>query len=180
MLLVAIPTPYFIIGVIVILITIFLVFLFIRENKKRKLFITQVVYQLMKEKMEDVQYIEKNKIYDISFKYNGRYFYVKLHEGGSKKGFIMTNPTTIHEQTYSSNYGPSKDSEYASKLTPFLVEPLNGLKIILIKNNMLRITKYINENEIEEVRYNEPAFNVYIVQEKDLTNFINLIKKKKK
>lgn len=180
MFLVAIPIQYFIIGVIVLLIIVLGVFLYKKETKKRKLFITQVMYQLMKEKMEDVQYIENNKIYDISFKYNGRNFYLKIHEGGAKKGFIMTNPTTIHEQTYGSNYGPSKNSEHAVKLTPFLVEPLKGIKIILVKNNMLRITKYINENEIEEVRYNEPAFNVYIVQEKDLVEYLNLIKKKKK
>ena len=45
---------------------------------------------------------------------------------------------------------------------------------------MLRITKYINENELEEVKYNVPSFNTYIVQEKDLNNYLEYIKIKDK
>ena len=53
-------------------------------------------------------------------------------------------------------------------------------KIILIKNNMLRMTKYINENEIVEIKYNVPSFNTFIVQEKDLDSFIEFLKNSKK
>ena len=42
------------------------------------------------------------------------------------------------------------------------------------------MTKYINENEIVEIKYNVPAFNTYIVQEKDFSNFIELLKTPKK
>ena len=177
---VVISIKHFIIITIIILLFLLGILIYQKENKKNKLFITQVMYKLMKEKMENVEYSDNKKLYDISFKNNNRNFFIKIYKGGPKKGLIMTNPTTLYEQTYSSEYGSSKKSEHAVKLTPFLVEPLNGIKIILIKNNMLRITKYINENEIEEVRYNEPSFNTYIVQEKDLDKFLELVKKKKK
>ena len=42
------------------------------------------------------------------------------------------------------------------------------------------MTKYINENEIVEIKYNVPAFNTFIIQEKDLENFITLLKNPKK
>ena len=45
---------------------------------------------------------------------------------------------------------------------------------------MLRMTKYINENEIVEIKYNVPSFNTFIVQEKDLDSFIEFIKNSKK
>ena len=40
--------------------------------------------------------------------------------------------------------------------------------------------KYINENEIVEIKYNVPSFNTFIVQEKDLDNFIEFLKNSKK
>lgn len=179
MFLVAVPIKLFIIAIIVVLLLFLGIMIYKNEIKKRQAFISEVVYKLMKEKMENVEY-NNNNLYDITFRYNNRNFYIKVYKGGSKKGFIMTNPTTIHETTYTSAYGPSKSSEHVDKLTPFLVEPLNGIKIILIKDNLLRITKYINENEIEEVKYNIPSFNTYLIQEKDLDNFIELIKNSKK
>ena len=42
------------------------------------------------------------------------------------------------------------------------------------------MTKYINENEIVEIKYNVPSFNTFIVQEKDLDSFIEFIKNSKK
>jgi hypothetical protein len=42
------------------------------------------------------------------------------------------------------------------------------------------MTKYINENEIVEVKYNVPAFNTYLIQNKDFDSFIELIKNVKK
>lgn len=180
MLFVSISLEAFIVGIIVVLVSVLAILIYFNEMKKRKLFITQVVYNLMKEKMENVEHDEKNTLYDITFNYNNRKFFVKIYKGGSKKGFIMTNPTTIYETTYTSVNGPTKSSEMISKLTPFLVEPLEGIKVILIKDNLLRMTKYINENEIEEVKYNIPSFNTYLIQEKDFNNFLTLIKNSKK
>ena len=133
----------------------------------------------MKEKMEDIHQ-SNDKVYDISFRNNTKRFYIKIHNGGSKKGFVMTNPLTIYEHIYPSKYGSSKKNYVLTKLKPFLSEKLEGIKIILVKDNLLRITKYINENEIEEVKYNEPSFNTYIVQEKEFNSFLDLLSKKKK
>ena len=154
---VSIPTPVFIGAIILIIVAVIAFFILKKIDSKNKEFFTKTVYTLMKEKMEDVVY-----------------------EGGPRKGFIMTNPTTIFDVTYTGDFGPSKSKEVATKLTPFLVEPLKGIKIILVKNNMLRMTKYINENEIVEIKYNVPAFNTFIIQEKDLENFITLLKNPKK
>lgn len=179
MYLVSMSIEQFIILIVLLLIIALSIYLFLSNQKKKKLFITQVIHKLINEKMENVKYLKKN-IYDISFRYNNRNFFIKLYKGGNKKGFVMTNPFTIHEQKYKSEYGSSVKSEHLENLTAFLLEKFDGIKIILIKDNLLRITKYINENEIEEVRYNEPAFGIYIVQEKDLDSFIDLIKKKRK
>ena len=180
MLLVSVPLEAFIVGVIIVLVASLVVMFYMNESKKRKLYTTQIVYNLMKEKMENVEHDPKNSLYDVKFKYNNRTFYIKTYKGGSKKGFIMTNPTTIFETTYSSVNGPTKSSEVITKLIPFLKEPLDGIKVILIKDNLLRITKYINENEIEEVKFNIPSFNTYLVQEKDFEKFIEIIKNSKK
>ena len=180
MLLVSVPLEAFIVGVIIVLVASLVVMFYMNESKKRKLYTTQIVYNLMKEKMENVEHDPKNSLYDVKFKYNNRTFYIKTYKGGSKKGFIMTNPTTIFDVTYTGDFGPSKSKEIATKLTPFLKEPLKGIKIILVKNNMLRMTKYINENEIVEIKYNVPSFNTFIIQEKDLENFITLLKNPKK
>ena len=155
-------------------------FIIKKIDNKNKEYFKQIVFNLMKEKMEDVVYEEKNQNYDVSFKFNNTNFFIKVYEGGPRKGFIMTNPTTIFDVTYTGEFGPSKSKEIATKLTPFLVEPLKGIKVILVKGNMLRMTKYINENEIVEIKYNVPAFNTYIVQEKDFSNFIELLKTPKK
>ena len=177
---VSIPTPVFIGAIILIIVAVIAFFILKKIDSKNKEFFTKTVYTLMKEKMEDVVYEEKNSNYDISFKFNNNNFFIKVYEGGPRKGFIMTNPTTIFDVTYTGDFGPSKSKEVATKLTPFLVEPLKGIKIILVKNNMLRMTKYINENEIVEIKYNVPAFNTFIIQEKDLENFITLLKNPKK
>ena len=180
MLLVAVPLEIFIIAIIAVLLVALAVMIFINEKKKRNLYITQIMYKLMQEKMENVEHNNKNSLYDIKFRFNNKNFFLKVHKGGSKRGFIMTNPTTIYETTYSNANGPTTSSEVASKLTPFLVEPRDGVKIILIKENLLRMTKYINENEIVEVKYNVPAFNTYLIQNKDFDSFIELIKNVKK
>ena len=179
MLVITIPLDIFIISLIVVMIIILSLYLFIRQKKKMKNFIANVIHLLMKSGMENIQYFKRTRLYNISFKNNNNNYAIKIYKGGSKKGFIMTNPSTIHATTYSSQYGPVKDSKQATKLIPFLIEPFNGKKIILIYKNMLRITKYINENEIEEVKYDIPSFGTYIVQEKDLSNFIEYIKNKK-
>lgn len=179
MLFVLIPLKSLVISIIVILLIGTILYIYIRNNKIKNQFIAKIVYLLMKEKMKNIQYNKKTNLYNISFSYNDRNYYIKIYKGGPKKGFIMTNPTTIYATTYSSQYGPSKKSERATSLTPFLQKSLNGLKIILIQKNMLRITKYINENEIEEVKYNSPSFNTFIIQENDFSKFIEFIKNKK-
>lgn len=180
MLLVLLSREYIIPLLIILVIAVCIPLILFLKNKKEKTYIASIVDKLIQEDMVDVKCNKDKKLYNISFKYNNKNFFLRIHQGNKRKGFIMTNPSTIHEVTYKSEYGSAKKSEYAQSLTPFLTESLKGIKIILVKNNMLRITKYINENEIEEVRYNEPSFNVYIVQEKDLNNFIELIKKKRK
>lgn len=180
MLFVSLSIEIFIAVIVALLIAAVGVFFILKESKKKKLYLTQVVYKLMQEKFEDVNHDEKINLYDVSFKYNNKNFFIKIYKGGPRKGIIMTNPTTIFDVTYTSPYGPSTNKEVATKLTSFLVEPLDGIKIILIKNNMLRMTKYINENEIVEIKYNVPSFNTFIVQEKDLDSFIEFIKNSKK
>ena len=180
MLFISIPLPVFIGVIAIVLIAIGAFFILKKIDNKNKEFFTKIVYYSMKEKMENVVYEEKNSNYDITFNYNNINFFIKVYEGGPRKGFIMTNPTTIFDVTYTGDFGPSKSKEVATKLTPFLVEPLKGIKVILVKGNMLRMTKYINENEIVEIKHNVPAFNTYIVQEKDFSNFIELLKTPKK
>ena len=180
MLFISIPLPVLIGVVVVILVAVAAFFIIKKIDNKNKEYFKQIVFNLMKEKMEDVVYEEKNQNYDVSFKFNNTNFFIKVYEGGPRKGFIMTNPTTIFDVTYTGEFGPSKSKEIATRLTPFLVEPLKGIKVILVKGNMLRMTKYINENEIVEIKYNVPAFNTYIVQEKDFSNFIELLKTPKK
>lgn len=170
----------FITIIVCILLIILAVLIFLKNKKKHNTFLANVMDILMKNKMENIQYNTNKKMYTFSFKYNEKQYFIKIINGGKKKGIVMTNPTTIFIKTYSSNYGPATKSEYATKLENFLSEPLGGTKIILIKNNMLRITKYINENELEEVKYNVPSFNTYIVQEKDLNNYLEYIKIKDK
>ena len=180
MLFISIPLPAFIAIAVLIVIAVIAIFVIRKIDNKNKEYYKQIVFILMKEKMEEVVYEEKNQNYDISFKFNNTNFFIKVYEGGPRKGFIMTNPTTIFDVTYTGEFGPSKSKEVATRLTPFLVEPLKGIKVILVKENMLRMTKYINENEIVEIKYNVPAFNTYIVQEKDFSNFIELLKTPKK
>ena len=144
MFLVLMSIEHFIILIVTLLIIALSLYLFLINQKKKKLFITQVIHKLINEKMENVQYLKKN-IYDITFKSSNRNFFIKLYKGGKRKGFVMTNPFTIHEQKYKSEYGPSIKSEHLDNLTSFLLEKLDGIKIILIKDNLLRITKYINE-----------------------------------
>ncbi len=179
MFLVSLPLKEFLIILIILLIIGLTIFICLYQNKKRKVFKSRVIYKLMKAKMENVE-LSKNKIYDLSFSFNNKIFYMKLYRGGNKKGFVMTNPTTIYEQIYRTNFSPAKKNYRLEKLTSFLVEPLEGIKVILIQDNLLRINKYINENEIEEVKFNERAFSTYLVQEKDFDNFIETVKRNKK
>ena len=180
MLSILISLDLFVMLFIAILLIVFLIIMINFKRKKYNAFIANIINNLMKNKMENIKYDNKNKLYSLSFKYDNKNYYIKVIDGGNKKGIVMTNPTTIHFKTYSSQYGPATKSEYAKKIAPFLSEKLDGIKIILVRKNMLRITKYINENELEDVKYNIPSFNTFIVQEKDFNNYLEYIKNKKK
>lgn len=170
----------FIFILVIIAIIIILTVIFVLKRKKYNTFLASIINTLMKNKMENINYENKRKLYSITFNYNDKKYYIKIIDGGKKKGIVMTNPTTIHLKTYSSQYGPATKSEHAKNLESFLKEKFDGIKILLVRKNMLRITKYINENELEEVKYDVPSFNTYIVQEKDFNNYLEYIKDRKK
>ena len=60
MLFISIPTPVFIGAIVLILIGVIAFFILKKIDNKNKEFFTKIVYFLMKEKMEDVVYEEKN------------------------------------------------------------------------------------------------------------------------
>ena len=62
MLLVAVPLEIFIIAIIAVLLVALAVMIFINEKKKRNLYITQIMYKLMQEKMENVEHNNKNSL----------------------------------------------------------------------------------------------------------------------
>ena len=111
MLFVSLSIEIFIAVIVALLIAVVGVFFILKESKKKKLYLTQVVYKLMQEKFEDVNHDEKINLYDVSFKYNNKNFFIKIYKGGPRKGIIMTNPTTIFDVTYTSSYGPSTNKE---------------------------------------------------------------------
>ena len=180
MLALLIPLDLFIFILAIVLLVAILIVTLLLKRKKYNSFLASIINMLMKNKMENINYDNKSKLYSLTFNCNGKKYYVRIINGGKKKGIVMTNPTTIHFKTYSSQYGPATKSEHARKIEPFLKEELGGIKILLVRKNMLRITKYINENELEEVKYNIPSFNTYIVQEKDFNHYLEYIKNKKK
>ena len=90
----------------------------------------------------------------------------------------MTNSYTIHEQKFKNERSSSIKSKRLDKLSPFLSLKDKGIKILLVKDNLMRLTKYINENELETIKYDVPAFDTYIVLERDFNDFIKFLKKK--
>ena len=70
MLFISIPLPVLIGVVVIILVAVAAFFIIKKIDNKNKEYFKQIVFNLMKEKMEDVVYEEKNQNYDVSFKYN--------------------------------------------------------------------------------------------------------------
>ena len=68
MLFVSLSFEIFIAVIVALLLAVAGVFFILKESKKKKLYLTQVVYKLMQEKFEDVNHDEKINLYDVSFK----------------------------------------------------------------------------------------------------------------
>ena len=79
MLFISIPLPVLIGVVVIILVAVAAFFIIKKIDNKNKEYFKQIVFNLMKEKMEDVVYEEKNQNYDVSFKFNNTNFFIKVY-----------------------------------------------------------------------------------------------------
>lgn len=140
-------------GVIVALVLTGLFFLYLHLDKKK--YIGNIIKEL--EKYGDVNYV-KEKAYDLIYKINEKEVYIKFVYLGNDKDFSLNSPAHF---------------EVKGSRKPYLIntggfENINKDKALLVFPPPKKIVKYINENEVVFVKYDEKAFDFYLFTSDEL------------
>ncbi|MDR0831979.1 MAG: hypothetical protein LBM99_03670 [Bacillales bacterium] len=154
-------------------ITIILVFVIerLKKIKNRKTTLARIISNLINENFTKVR-PSKEKDYDISFMHGEKEYQIKVEQFGKRHSILLTNPHTIY-----------KKKQKAPTVAPTTVIKLGHLceflqkekveKIVFIEKDALKRTKYVNENELEEIKPFEKTFkNVYIIYESEFIDFL--------
>lgn len=136
-----------IIGVILALVITALVFLYLFIEKKKYI-------KNIKEQLKEIGEVtlSNNKAYDVSLKINDKEIYVKFLYLGGHKDLSINSPAHF-------------EVKFRGKSTMFKTggfENIKEDKALLVFPPPNRILKYINENEVVFVKYEEKCFDFYL------------------
>lgn len=151
-------------------------FLVLNSTKKKRAFLSELIHTLMQNGMSKIKIVKK-EMYQLTYEHKKITYYVKIINGGSKKGIVMTNAHTVYIQQFKNETSSYTSSDVLYKLTPFLSEAINGKKVVIIYDNLLRATRYVNENEVEAITYAKDAFGIRFVEAQFFKDYLQLIKK---
>jgi len=97
---------------------------------------------------------------------------IKLIVGGKNKGIVITNKDTYFMRLYKDANSPHVDSWKLDDVKSFINKHKKEQRIIIVLNGYARITKYINENELEAVTINNDAFGTKVLSLDDFKMYI--------
>lgn len=143
-------------GIVLGIVCIILIVLHIEHTKNMKLFKQKVIYTLskygtIKHEKEMTLFTDKNRTYQIIF------FYLPLN----------------HELTINSKIVWEIKDQFKSKLIN--QEKLHATsypKIVICYPSQTPIKRYINENEMEFVKFNMSFYNMYVVRISELETLL--------
>lgn len=97
---------------------------------------------------------------------------VKLVIGGKNKGIVITNKDTYFMRLYKNANSSHIDSWKLDDVKTFINKYKDEKRIVIVLNGYARITKYINENELEAVTINNDAFGTKVLSLDDFKEYI--------
>lgn len=134
-------------GVILALVITGLVFIYLFFEKRKHI-------NNIKEKLKEIGQItlSNNKAYDVILKINNKEIYIKFLYLGGHKDLSINSPAHF-------------EVKFRGRSTMFKTggfENIKEDKVLLVFPPPNRILKYINENEVVFVKYNEKCFDFYL------------------
>lgn len=115
---------------------------------------------------------KNNKRKEIIAKKNNKQVAIKIIIGGKNRGLVITNKDTYFMRVYKNPNAPHIDSWKLDDVKTFINQNNNRNRIIIVLNGYARITKYINENELEAVTINNDAFGTKVLSLDDFETYI--------
>lgn len=161
-------SPYIII-VPVVIITLVVIFVVLNNVKKGKQ-LNNVIASLME---NNYQIKAKNSgKREIIASNNESSFAIKIISGGKNKGLVITNKDTYFMRLYKDANSSHIDSWKLDDVKAFINSHKDEKRIIIVMGGYARITKYINENELEAVTINNDAFGTKVLSLEDFKKYI--------
>lgn len=160
-------SPYLIIVPIIIALIILIVVLNISKKGKQ---VNEVCETL---ETSNFEIINKNvSKREIKAKLNDENVIIKMITGGKNKGLVITNKDTYFMRLYKDAHSSHIDSWRLDDIKTFVNLNQDCKRIIIVLGGYARITKYINENELEAVTINNDAWGTKVLSLEDFKKYI--------
>lgn len=161
-------SPY-VIAIPIIVMALIVVFIVLNNLKKGKQ-LNSVISSLIE---NNYQIKEKNAgKREIIACHNDDTFAIKLISGGKNKGLVITNKDTYFMRLYKDANSSHIDSWLLDDVKTFINLYKKEQRVIIVMGGYARITKYINENELEAVTLKNDAFGTKVLSLEDFRKYI--------
>ncbi len=161
------PNLIYVIVMIVIIIIVLLI-LIIQLKKKKQI---NMVCEALNKFNYQINEISLTKREIIVLK-NEKRIAIKMIIGGKNKGIVITNKDTYFMRVYKNTNSSYIDSWKIDEVKKFINQYPNDDRIIIVLGGYARITKYINENELEAVTIKNDAFGTKVLSFADFKEYL--------
>ena len=161
-------SPYIII--IPIVVVALIIFIIILNNMKKGKQINEVCETLEKSNYEIINKNVNKR--EVRAKLNNENVIIKMITGGKNKGLVITNKDTYFMRLYKDAHSSHIDSWRLDDIKTFVNLNQGCKRIIIVLGGYARITKYINENELEAVTINNDAWGTKVLSLEDFKKYI--------
>lgn len=151
------------------IIAIFVLIICIAQTKKKKQI--NSVCELLNSFNYHIEKVVSSKREIITSK-NDKKIVIKMIVGGKNKGIVITNRDTYFMRVYKNANSSHIDSWKLDEVKTFINQYRNDSRIIIVLGGYARITKYINENELEAVTIKNDAFGTKVLSLEDFKVYI--------
>ena len=158
-----------IIAVPVIIVLLIIMILVLNNIKKGKqindvcLFLEENNYEVLEKNVAKREVVSKSDDTKVV---------IKLISGGKNKGLVITNKDTFFMRVYKNANSSHIDSWRLDDVRTFVNQNKNDKRSIIVLGGYARITKYINENELEAVTIKNDAFGTKVLSLEDFKKYI--------